>query len=124
AEEAPADEAPEPPPELEPVGSCPDDTWSVGADGPNRATDSGVEASGWARQMGGGWESLRVCRTFDGFEHLLSCAPVDGGAECSVALPDRSCSATLPRPVLPVAVGQWVDTHELPSQGEWSCSPR
>lgn len=116
--------APEPPPEPEPVEDCPTDTWSVAANGPNRATDTGVEAAGWARQMGGGWERLRVCKNIDDFDHLLSCAPVDGGAECSVGLPDQLCSATLPGPTLPIVVGQWVDTHEVPSEGSWSCSPR
>ena len=116
--------APEPPPEPEPVADCPTDTWSVAANGPNQATDSGVEAAGWARQMGSGWERLRVCKTIDEFEHLMSCAPVEGGAECSVGLPDQLCTATLPGPTVPIAVGQWVDTHELPSEGSWNCADR
>lgn len=124
---APAPEpppAPAPPPEPEPVADCPTDTWSVAANAPNRAAGSGVEAAGFVRTMGPGWQRLRACRNIDGFDHLLSCAPVQGGAECSLGLPTQRCSATLPGPTLAVVMGQWIDTHEVPSEGSWRCTRR
>lgn len=118
----PAPPPPEPPPA--PIEDCPTETWSVAPNGPNRATDSGVEAAGWARTMGSGWERLRACKNIDGFEHLMSCAPVAGGAECGISLPAQRCTATLPGPTLPIALGQWVDTHDVPSEGSWRCTRR
>jgi hypothetical protein len=115
---------PPPPPVEEPIADCPTDTWSVAANGPNRATDSGVEAAGWARSMPSGWERFRVCKTVDDHEIRLSCAPVARGAECSLGLPTQRCSATLPGPTLPIAVGQLIDTGEQPSEGSWTCSRR
>jgi hypothetical protein len=116
--------APAPAPEPEPIANCPSDAWSIAANGPNRATESGVEAAGWARGMGSSWERLRACRTIDDFEHLLSCAPVPRGAECGISLPTQRCTAMLPSATLPIVLGQWVDTHDVPSEGSWSCTRR
>lgn len=115
---------PPPPPPPPPVADCPEDAWSVAANGPNRATQSGVEAAGWARELREGWDGLRACRNIDGHEHLMSCAPIPRGAECQISLPRQRCTATLPLPTLPAAVGMWVDTHDVPGEGQWRCSRR
>lgn len=128
AEEEPAEEiaAPEPEPVPEPVEvpSCPEDQWGVAANGPTRGTESGVEAAGWVRQMGSSWTSLRVCKTVDGQETRLSCAPIERGGECELFLGNQRCSATLPRPLIPAAVGMLIDTGEQPTEGTWTCGRR
>ncbi len=116
-------EAP-PDPEPEPLVECPAETWAVGSQGTNTAAADGAAAASLARQgsRAGSWERLSVCRTIDGVEHHLICAPGSGGAECNLGLPGQRCSATLPGPMLPVAVGQLVDTSAAPAAGEWRCS--
>jgi hypothetical protein len=123
-EEPPPFPTPVAPAEPAAIADCPTDTWSVAPDGPNRATNSGVEAAGWARTMGPSWTRLRACKSIDGFEHLMSCGPVPGGAECNISLPAERCTASLPRPTLPIVIGQWIDTHAQPSEGSWSCTRR
>ncbi|MFK7991628.1 MAG: hypothetical protein AB8I08_36765 [Sandaracinaceae bacterium] len=120
--------APEPEPEPVPVPveipSCPEDQWGVAANGPTRGTESGVEAAGWVRSMGNDWSSLRVCKTIDGQETRLSCAPIERGGECELFLGNQRCSATLPQPLIPAAVGMLIDTGEQPTEGTWTCGRR
>jgi len=116
------DEAvPEPEPEPVEIPRCPENQWGITTGGATQGTSSGVEAAGWVRGMGSSWSSLGVCRTVDGEETQLSCAPVTGGGECELSVGGQHCTATLPRPLLPAVVGQLVDTGEQPSEGTWNC---
>lgn len=118
--------APPPEPEPPPVADCPADAWSVATnDVPNRAAATGVEAAGWVRAMGPSFTRLRVCRHVGEDDVRLSCAPIQGGAECELALAgNRHCTGTIPGAALPIAVGQLIDTQAQPEQGSWRCSRR
>ena len=133
AEPRPAAETPEPapPPEPEPeLPECPPDTWAVVANGRPVAAGGGVEAANLVRNgvRGDGWSRVSVCRhVTEGGEHdvHMVCSPARGnGAECSIGFRERVCTGMLPRPMLPIAAGQLVDTSALPEQGEWSCHAR
>jgi len=117
-------EAPPPEPEPEPLAECPTDTWAVGSQGTNTAAADGPAAATLARQAsrGSSWERVSICRTIEGVEHHMICSPGAGGAECTLGLPGQQCSTTLPGPMLPVAVGEFVDTSAASSSAEWRCS--
>jgi len=120
-----APEPPPPPPEPPPppLVECPEDTWAVGSQGTNTAAADGPAAANLVRDaMRGRWERVSVCRTVDGDELHMICAPEGAGAQCSLGLPGRRCSSTMPNPVLPVAAGDFVDNSEVPTNSEWRCS--
>ena len=123
-EDVVAEPAAEPEPEPEPLAECPADTWAVGSQGTNTAAADGAAAATLVRgsTRPGSWERASVCRSIEGVEHHMICSPGAGGAECSLGLPGRRCTVTLPGPMLPVAVGQFVDTSAAPEAGEWRCS--
>ena len=114
---------PETEPEPEPVPSCPEDAWGVGGFAETRAMTAGLDAATWVRGgIRGGWERVRVCRTVDGAEVDMICAPTAGGAECNLGRGDEVCSAQVPNAVLPIVVGQLVDTGDTPTEGIWRCT--
>lgn len=123
--EAPAPEPePEPEPAPEPLAECPEDTWAVGVRGNYQPAADGPAAATIVREMArGSWSRISICRTVDGEELQMICAPGDGsGAECSLGIPGRRCSTSMPGPVLPVAAGDFVDNSQVPGNSEWHCS--
>lgn len=121
------DVPPEPPPPLPelppPLPECPEETWAVGSRGANAAASDGPAAANLVREaMRGAWERVSICRMVDGQELHMICAPEGAGAQCSLGMPGRRCSSTMPNPVLPVAAGDFVDNSALPGNSEWRCS--
>jgi len=122
-EEAEPEPEPEAEPEPEPLDECPTETWAVGARGTNQAAENGVAAANLVRTaVRGSWERVSICRTVDGEEFQMICGPAAGGADCSLGMPGRRCSTSMPGPVLPVAAGDFVDNSEVPTNSEWRCS--
>ena len=125
-EEPPAEPEPEPEPPPPPVVECPEDGWAVGTRSDYQIVADGRAAADRVRDLArGSWERISVCRTTDDGEFHMICGPNESGtgADCSIGLPDQRCSTSnMPRPVLPVAAGDFVDNSEPPGNAEWRCA--